>query len=129
VFVSGLLWALYAVYEYLIVTQVLCEKDCNIRVDLVFFVPILALVTFCAYQAYQGRPGQLNIIVAVLGILGLLVVGLMAEDRYGGPASLVIFAALAGWAGYMIWSKRKARAAAAAKPAASAESGADGKRS
>ena len=48
---SAILWLLYAVYEHLVVTGVLCETPCNIRVDLVFFFPILALATFCAYQS------------------------------------------------------------------------------
>jgi hypothetical protein len=36
VIVSGILWLLYAVYERLVATGVLCDADCNIRVDLVF---------------------------------------------------------------------------------------------
>jgi hypothetical protein len=53
VIVSGILWLLYAVYERLVATGVLCDADCNIRVDLVFFFPILALATLSAYQAYN----------------------------------------------------------------------------
>ena len=53
VFVAAILWLLYAVYEYLIATRVLCDADCNIRVDLVFFLPILALATLSAYQSYN----------------------------------------------------------------------------
>ena len=34
VIVSGILWLLYAVYERLVATGVLCDADCNIRVDL-----------------------------------------------------------------------------------------------
>ena len=45
VIVSGILWLLYAVYEHLVVTGVLCDANCNIRVDLVFFIPILGLAT------------------------------------------------------------------------------------
>ena len=58
IIVSATLWLLYAVYEHQVVTGVLCETPCNIRVDLVFFFPILGLATFCAYQSYIGRPGQ-----------------------------------------------------------------------
>jgi len=39
VIVSGILWLLYAVYERLVATGILCDADCNIRVDLVFFLP------------------------------------------------------------------------------------------
>ena len=49
VIVSAILWLLYAVYERMLATGVLCETDCNIRVDLVFFLPILGLATYCAY--------------------------------------------------------------------------------
>ena len=54
VIVSGILWLLYAVYERLVATGVLCDADCNIRVDLVFFLPILGLATLRAYQSYMG---------------------------------------------------------------------------
>ena len=55
VIVSGILWLLYAVYERLVATGVLCDSDCNIRVDLVFIIPILGLATLRAYQSYMGR--------------------------------------------------------------------------
>ena len=95
VIVSGILWLLYAVYEHQVATGVLCEADCNIRVDLVFFFPILGLATFCAYQSYMGRPGQLKVIGTVLGAIGLLVFALVAESYgYGAPASVVVLGAL-----------------------------------
>ncbi len=53
VIVSGILWLLYAIWERQVATGVLCDADCNIRVDLVFFFPILALATLSAYQAYN----------------------------------------------------------------------------
>ena len=58
VIVSGILWLLYAVWERLVATGVLCDSDCNIRVDLVFIIPILGLATLGAYQSYMGRPSQ-----------------------------------------------------------------------
>ncbi len=95
VFVSALLWLLYAVYESLVVTGVLCETDCNIRVDLVFFFPILGLATFCAYQSYIGRPGQHKVIGTVLGAIALFVFALVAESHgYGALASVVVAGAL-----------------------------------
>jgi len=53
VIVSGILWLLYSVWEHQVATGVLCDADCNIRVDLVFIFPILALATLSAYQAYN----------------------------------------------------------------------------
>ncbi len=89
IFVSGALWLLYAVYEYYVATGVLCDADCNIRVDLVFFWPILGLAAFCAYQSYQGQPGQMKVIGTLLGGAALLAAGLVAED-HGYPAFEII---------------------------------------
>lgn len=80
VIVSGILWLLYAVYERLVATGVLCDANCNIRVDLVLFFPILGLATFWAYQSYMGRPGPGKVAGIVLGIIGLFVFGLVAES-------------------------------------------------
>jgi hypothetical protein len=96
IFVSAILWLLYAVYEHQVATGVLCDAGCNIRVDLVLFFPVLGLATFCAYQSYMGRPGQLKVVGTVLGVLGLLVFGLLAESYgYGTLWSIVVVGALA----------------------------------
>jgi hypothetical protein len=87
VLVSGILWVLYAVYEHQVASGVLCDSDCNIRVDLALFLPILALTTFCAYQAYMGRPGQFKVIAMVLGAIGLFVFAFLAEHHGHGALS------------------------------------------
>src|SRR3954466_8477350 len=107
VIVSGILWLLYAVYERLVATGVLCDADCNIRVDLVFFFPILGLATFCAYQSYMGRPGQTMVLGAVLGVIGLVVFGLVAESYYGALADVVVVGALAIGVVYAIKSRSR----------------------
>jgi hypothetical protein len=114
IFIAAILWGLYAVYEFYVASGVLCEKDCNIRVDLVFFLPTLALATFCARQSYMGRPaGQAKIIGTVLGAIGLFAGGLWAEDRgYGGPAYVVMALAALAFVVYHYKSKAKSRAAA-----------------
>jgi hypothetical protein len=43
--VVAALWALYAVYEYLMHTRVLCSGECNIRVDLLLIYPVLLVLT------------------------------------------------------------------------------------
>src|SRR3954447_23729031 len=106
VIVSGILWLLYAVYERLVATGVLCDANCNIRVDLVFFIPILGLATYCAYQSYMGRPGQHKVIGTVLGAIGLIVFGLVAESYgYGDLAGVVVVGALAIGLVYAIKSR------------------------
>ena len=106
VIVSGILWLLYAVYERLVATGVLCDSDCNIRVDLVFFIPILGLATYCAYQSYMGRPGQQKVVGTVLGAIGLIVFGLVAESYgYGDLAGVVVVGALAIGLVYAIKSR------------------------
>lgn len=110
VIVSGILWALYACYEYLVATGVLCDADCNIRVDLVFFLPILGLATFWAYQSYIGQSGPAKITGIVLAIVGLLALGLVAEGLgYGTPAYVVILAVLAIAVVYAIKSRSAAK--------------------
>ena len=89
VIVSAILWLLYAVYERMLATGVLCETDCNIRVDLVFFLPILGLATYCAYQSYMGRPSPWKLVGAVLGAIGLAVLALVAEGYGYGVLSVV----------------------------------------
>jgi hypothetical protein len=106
VIVSGILWLLYAVYEHLVATGVLCDANCNIRVDLVLFIPILGLATFCAYQSYIGRSGHLKVVGTVLGVIGLIVFGLLAESYgYGGLAGVVVLGVLASGLVYAIKSR------------------------
>ena len=82
VIVSGILWLLYAIYEYLITTGVLCDANCNIRVDLLFIFPLLGLATFCAYQSYMGRPSPRKVIATVLVAIGLVVFAMVAEELW-----------------------------------------------
>ena len=106
VIVAAILWLLYAVYERLVATGVLCDANCNIRVDLVFFIPILGLATYCAYQSYMGRPGQQKVVGTVLGAIGLIVFGLVAESYgYGDLAGVVVVGALAIGLVYAIKSR------------------------
>ena len=41
----ALAWSLYAAYEYAMLRRWLCSGECNIRVDLVFLYPMLALAS------------------------------------------------------------------------------------
>jgi hypothetical protein len=78
VIVAAVLWLLYAVYEYFIATGVLCDANCNIRVDLVLFFPILAIATVLAYRSYMGLPSPPRVLGAILGVIvGALVVAMI----------------------------------------------------
>ena len=108
VIVSGILWLLYAVYEHLVATGVLCDANCSIRVDLLFLFPILGLATYRAYQSYMGRPSPQKIVGTVFGanntlrasdviiVVGMVVFALLAESfGYGALSGIVIVGALA----------------------------------
>ena len=41
-------WLLYGVYEYLTYLRILCTGECNIRVDLLLFYPLLAVLSVVA---------------------------------------------------------------------------------
>jgi hypothetical protein len=48
VLVTGVLWIIYGVYEYLTQIRVLCSGECNIRVDLLLIYPILLVYTIAS---------------------------------------------------------------------------------
>jgi len=103
--VSGIVWLLYAVYEYFVAAGVLCDADCNIRADLVFIIPLLGFATFCAHQSYMGLPIPKTLVGVVIGTIASVVFVLVSENfRYGALASVVIVAGLAIGA-YVIKSK------------------------
>ena len=46
--VAAALWIGYGVYETLMHMRVLCSGECNIRVDLLLFYPVLLVATIVA---------------------------------------------------------------------------------
>lgn len=55
--VTGVVWAIYALYELGMRTRVLCAGECNIRVDLLLIYPVLAALTVVAAIALvRARP-------------------------------------------------------------------------
>lgn len=52
VLVAALAWLAYFPYEQAMKLRVLCSGECNIRVDLLLFYPLLALVSVLAVTAY-----------------------------------------------------------------------------
>ena len=57
--VAAAAWAGYGVYEYLIFARVLCSGECNIRVDLLLFYPLLlALAALAVVQGLRARSAR-----------------------------------------------------------------------
>lgn len=71
---AAILCAAYAPYEYLIANGTLCDANCNIRVDLVLFLPLLGWATFLALQK-QPRIGAVTLLAAIC----LLMTALLAS--------------------------------------------------
>jgi len=54
--VAAIAWAGYGVYEYLMYARILCTGECNIRVDLLLFYPLLlALAVLAVVQGLRAR--------------------------------------------------------------------------
>lgn len=45
-------WLVYVVYEYLMYFRILCTGECNIRVDLLLFYPLLAVLSVVALARF-----------------------------------------------------------------------------
>jgi hypothetical protein len=73
VILAAFLWLIYAVYEYYVANGTLCDANCNIRVDLVFFFPLLLAATIIALQK-EPRTGA----VQALGVICLVVAALLS---------------------------------------------------
>jgi hypothetical protein len=52
VLVASLAWLAYFAYEQAMKLRILCTGECNIRVDLLLFYPILAFISALAIYAY-----------------------------------------------------------------------------
>ncbi len=84
-----ILWAAYAVYEYYIANGTLCDANCNIRVDLVLFFPLLGIAT---YLALKKEPRTGSVVALALVCLGLVA---MLAKAFGSIAVAVIAGAAA----------------------------------
>jgi hypothetical protein len=77
---AAVLWTVYAVYEYYVANGTLCDANCNIRVDLLLFFPMLGFASIVAAQT-EPRPA----VVATLYVTCLGLVALLAFS-FGSPA-------------------------------------------
>ena len=81
---AAVLWMAYAVYEYYVANGTLCDLNCNIRVDLLLFMPVRAFASIVAAKT-EPRP----VVVAILYGIGLGLVALLAA-AFGHPAVAAI---------------------------------------
>jgi hypothetical protein len=89
---AATLWAAYSVYEYYVANGTLCDANCNIRVDLVFFLPLLATATYIALQK-EPRTGAVAILYVIcLGLIALLAsaFGYTAVAILAGVGALIV---------------------------------------
>lgn len=106
--VAAILWLIYAVYEWNVANGVLCTEACNIRVDLVLFLPVLIAASAYAHSAYRRPPEQRAILGWVLGAVGLgLLAMLLPMFGFNTYAAIVGLIAI-GLAVYAVKLKRSA---------------------
>jgi hypothetical protein len=88
---AGGLWGVYSVYEYYVANGTLCDANCNIRVDLVFFFPLLGYATYLALQK-DPRTGAVAILYVIcLGMVASLALafGYTAVAVIAGMVALI----------------------------------------
>lgn len=84
---AAVLWVAYAVYETYVAYGTLCDANCNIRVDLLLFWPVLGIATYFAASATdQPSAVRKTLGVVALVILALLVAPLAYVALFGFPA-------------------------------------------
>lgn len=87
-----ILWAAYSVYEYYVANGTLCDANCNIRVDLVFFFPLLGSATYLAFQK-EPRTGAVAVLTVIcLGMVAWLAAafGYTAVAVFAGLGALIV---------------------------------------
>ena len=65
---AAVLWAAYAVYETYVANGTLCGPNCNIRVDLLLFLPLLGIAT---YLALRQQPSNRAVAILCLVCFGI----------------------------------------------------------
>lgn len=54
--VTGILWDLYGIYEFLMYFRILCSGECNIRIDLLLIYPLLLLLSLISLLLFIRHP-------------------------------------------------------------------------
>jgi hypothetical protein len=58
--VTGTLWILYSIYEYLMYIRILCTGECNIRIDLLLIYPLLIVLSLTSIILYYRKKSKLK---------------------------------------------------------------------
>jgi hypothetical protein len=58
--VTGSLWVIYSIYEFLIYERILCTGECNIRVDFLIIYPMLLVFSLIASGLYFYKKKKLS---------------------------------------------------------------------
>lgn len=93
-FLAVILWAAYAIYEYYVANGTLCDANCNIRVDLVLFFPLLGWATYLALRKEQrtGAVAVLAVVCLILTAWMAWVFGYVAVAVVAGVGALIVVA-------------------------------------
>ncbi|WP_020086050.1 hypothetical protein [Hyphomicrobium zavarzinii] len=88
---AAVLWGAYSVYEYYVANGTLCDTDCNIRVDLVLFLPLLGSAAYLAFRKEPRRGAVAILYVICLGIVAWVAAafGYIAVAVVAGVATLI----------------------------------------
>lgn len=117
---AAIAWLLYAVFEFLIARGVLCDANCNIRVDIFLIWPLLWIVSLFGLNA----PGEWSTGSRILGLICCIIIAAIAA----------IFAYITFVETPAAWRKHEAECAAGTKdakecqPPAAPEGGPAGKK-
>lgn len=89
---ASILWAAYAVYEYYVANGTLCDANCNIRVDLLLFLPLLGTATYLAFQAEPRTGAVLALAFICLALVASLAMlfGNRAVAAFAGVGALAV---------------------------------------
>ena len=96
-FLAALLWSAYAVYEYFIANGTLCDANCNIRVDLVLFFPILGVASWLAMSS-TPRTGAATVLAVLCLLLAAWIAWALGSTIIAAAATLAALAVVALWA-------------------------------
>lgn len=96
-FLAALLWSAYAVYEYFIANGTLCDANCNIRIDLLLFLPILGVASWLAMSS-KPRTGAATALAAICLLLAASIAWALGSTLVAAAALLATVTVVALWA-------------------------------